>query len=88
VAKDDGKCEDEISARYVLVGWSLGGMIVMTMAARYPKFYSRLVLVATGPIDGLKSMGQNPTATKEEVLSSPFVTQGQEAIEKKDKSFF
>jgi pimeloyl-ACP methyl ester carboxylesterase len=88
VAKDYGKCGDEISARYILVGWSFGRMIVMTMAARFPKFYSRLVLVVTAPIDGFTFMGQKPTATKEEALSSPFATLVQDAIDKKDKSFF
>ena len=39
--------------RPVLVGHSLGGMIAVELAARYPSFASALVLVDPGPIDPL-----------------------------------
>ena len=32
-----------------LIGWSLGGMVAMSLATRYPERVSRLVLVATTP---------------------------------------
>lgn len=51
VAESQGYTNEMISARYVLVGWSFGGMVVMTMATKYNTFYSRLVLVASGPMD-------------------------------------
>jgi pimeloyl-ACP methyl ester carboxylesterase len=54
VAKDAGMAEEEISARFVVVGWSFGGMVVITLASKYPAYYSRLVLVASGPIGGMK----------------------------------
>lgn len=39
--------------RPVVVGHSLGGMIAVELAARYPSFASALVLVDPGPIDAL-----------------------------------
>lgn len=57
----------EISAKYILVGWSIGGMVVMTMATKYSNYYSRLVLVGSGPIDGLKFASKDKHITKEEV---------------------
>jgi pimeloyl-ACP methyl ester carboxylesterase len=70
VAKEEGKCDEEIAARYILVGWSLGGMVVMTMATKYASYYSRIVLVASGPVSGLKFPKPNssePCETKAEV---------------------
>jgi pimeloyl-[acyl-carrier protein] methyl ester esterase len=40
---------DEIPAGAVLVGWSLGAMLAMAIAARAPQHISRLVLLAATP---------------------------------------
>jgi pimeloyl-[acyl-carrier protein] methyl ester esterase len=39
----------EIPAGSVLIGWSLGAMLAMSVAARHPELVSRLVLIAATP---------------------------------------
>ena len=77
IAHKEGRPHEMIAARFIIVGWSFGGMIVMTLAARYPEFYSRLVLVGSGPIDGMKFGDVN---TKEEFLTLPYIKLAQEAL--------
>ncbi|MBP8853208.1 MAG: pimeloyl-ACP methyl ester esterase BioH [Moraxellaceae bacterium] len=38
-----------MQARAVVVGWSLGGLIALMLAARYPQAVSHLVLIAANP---------------------------------------
>jgi pimeloyl-ACP methyl ester carboxylesterase len=52
-------------------------MVVMTLASKYPAYYSRLVLVASGPIGGLKF---GPVETKEELFALPYVAFAEEAL--------
>ena len=44
-----GRMLDEIPAGAILVGWSLGAMLAMAIAARAPQHISRLVLLAATP---------------------------------------
>lgn len=40
---------DEIPDGKTLVGWSLGGLIAMTLCAQYPGRYQQLILLASSP---------------------------------------
>jgi len=51
----------------VLVGHSLGGMIAVDLAARYPEVPSALVLVDPGPIDYLPETGEFFTELAEQL---------------------
>ena len=48
----------------VFVGHSLGGMIAVELAARYPSFASALVLVDPGPIDPLPETSSSFAASR------------------------
>jgi pimeloyl-ACP methyl ester carboxylesterase len=51
-----------------VLGWSMGGMIAQSLAARHPKLVRRLVLCATAPGDGRGTI-PDPEALRE--LSNP-----------------
>jgi pimeloyl-ACP methyl ester carboxylesterase len=51
-----------------VAGWSMGGMIVQSLAVRHPKSVRRLVLMATAPGDG---KGAAPTPEALEALTNP-----------------
>src|SRR5215467_6512987 len=53
--------------RPVVVGHSLGGMIAVELAARYPELPSALVLVDPGPIDPLRETVEYYRAVAEEL---------------------
>lgn len=78
IANKEGRPKEMIAARFIIVGWSFGGMVVMTLAARYPDFYNRLVLVASGPING---MNFGNASTKEEFLTLPYIKLAGDAIQ-------
>lgn len=40
---------DEIQDGKILVGWSLGGLIAMTLCAQYPDRYQQLILLSCAP---------------------------------------
>jgi pimeloyl-ACP methyl ester carboxylesterase len=50
------KDEPELVSKLILVGWSLGGMITMNMAANWPNKYKKIYLVSSGMISGYPCM--------------------------------
>jgi pimeloyl-ACP methyl ester carboxylesterase len=60
-------CEEAGISRPVVVGHSLGGMIAIELAARYPRLARGLVLVDPGPVDPLPSTVQTFEAFVEQL---------------------
>jgi pimeloyl-ACP methyl ester carboxylesterase len=42
----------DLAAKLIVIGWSLGGMITMNMAANWPGLYKKIFLVSSGMISG------------------------------------
>lgn len=58
----------QIAEPAVLVGWSLGGMVALDLAARHPDKVARLVLVSTSPVFAARA--DWPHGMAQEVLAS------------------
>lgn len=86
--------EQEKSEKIWLVGWSLGGGVVMQLAVDYPNRYHKLILVASVGVSGYAIQVDDEQGslnmrcqTKEQVANNSRVKRNKTTIDAQDRAF-
>jgi pimeloyl-ACP methyl ester carboxylesterase len=56
--------ESDLPKKLVLVGWSLGCLVTMQLAAQWPELFRRMIFLSSGPITGVPVMEDDDYVTR------------------------
>lgn len=63
----------------IIIGWSLGGCVAMSLASRYPEFAEKLILIASGSVKGYPVFKKNEAGLP--ILGSLYASKDELALD-------